>query len=116
MSGADRLAEMVGRSWAVLDGLWGTSRWLLAFSGGKDSASVLVLAVELLRRRRPAGVSPEVLCADPLLEIPPMARRAERTLARAEPLAEAEGLPLRVRCLIGGAPIGWPAKSPREGR
>ena len=99
MSGADRLAEMVERSWAVLDGLRGTSRWLLAFSGGKDSTSALVLAVEFLRRRRPAGVSLEVLYADTLLEIPPMARHAEGMLAHVEALAEAEGLPLRVQRL-----------------
>jgi DNA sulfur modification protein DndC len=99
MSGADRLTEMVERSWAVLDGLRGTSRWLLAFSGGKDSTSVLVLAVEFLRRRRPAGVSLEVLYADTLLEIPPMARHAERMLAHVEALAGAEGLPLRVQRL-----------------
>jgi DNA sulfur modification protein DndC len=99
MSGADRLAEMVERSWAVLDGLRGTSRWLLAFSGGKDSTSVLVLAVEFLRRRRPAGVSLEVLYADTLLEIPQMARHAERMLAHVEALAGAEGLPLRVQRL-----------------
>jgi PP-loop superfamily ATP-utilizing enzyme len=59
---------MVERSWAALDSLRGASRWLLALSGGKDSTSVLVLAVEFLRRRRPACVS---------LEIPPMARHAE---------------------------------------
>jgi DNA sulfur modification protein DndC len=99
MSGADRLTEMVERSWAVLDGLRGTSRWLLAFSGGKDSTTVLVLAVEFLRRRRPAGVSLEILYADTLLEIPPMARHAEGMLAHAEALAEAEGLPLQVRHL-----------------
>jgi 3'-phosphoadenosine 5'-phosphosulfate sulfotransferase (PAPS reductase)/FAD synthetase len=99
MSGADRLTEMVERSWAVLDGLRGTSRWLLAFSGGKDSTTVLVLTVEFLRRRRPAGVSLEILYADTLLEIPPMARHAERMLAHAEALAEAEGLPLRVQRL-----------------
>jgi DNA sulfur modification protein DndC len=99
MSGADRLTEMVERSWAVLDGLRGTSRWLLAFSGGKDSTTVLVLTVEFLRRRRPAGVSLEILYADTLLEIPPMARHAEGMLAHAEALAEAEGLPLRVQRL-----------------
>jgi len=97
--GADRLTEMVERSWAVLDGLRGASRWLLAFSGGKDSTTVLVLAVEFLRRRRLAGVSLEILYADTLLEIPPMARHAERVLAHAEALAKAEGLPLRVQRL-----------------
>jgi DNA sulfur modification protein DndC len=97
--GADRLTEMVERSWAVLDGLRGTPRWLLAFSGGKDSTTVLVLTVEFLRQKRPTGVSLEILYADTLLEIPPMARHAERMLAHAEALAEAEGLPLRVQCL-----------------
>jgi hypothetical protein len=95
----DRLDEAVGRAWEVLESLRETPRWLLAFSGGKDSTTVLVLAVEFLRQQRPAGVSLEILYADTLLEIPPMARHAEGMLAHAEALAEAEGLPLRVRRL-----------------
>ena len=94
-----RLDEAVERAWGVLEGLRGTPRWLLAFSGGKDSTALLVLAVEFLLRHRPPGVSLEVLYADTALEIPPLARHAEGMLSHAEALASAEGLPLRVRRL-----------------
>jgi hypothetical protein len=35
----NRLDEAVERAWGVLEGLRGTPRWLLAFSGGKDRSA-----------------------------------------------------------------------------
>ncbi len=90
------IAEVLNRSWKSLADLKNSPRWLLAFSGGKDSTTVLILATEFLRRERPQNVSLEVLYADTRLEIPPMARHAEKMLLHVEALAQAEELPLKV--------------------
>jgi len=89
------LHEAVASAWAVLEALTDRPQWFLAFSGGKDSTAVLVLAVEFLRHRRPP-IALSVLYADTRLEIPPMARHAARLLAHVEALTAAEGLPVRV--------------------
>jgi DNA sulfur modification protein DndC len=90
------ITQLLNRSWESLADLESYPRWLLAFSGGKDSTSVLVLATEFIRQKRPSGVSLEVLYADTRLEIPPMARHAERMLLHVEALAQAEELPIQV--------------------
>lgn len=91
--------ERIEQSWEILDGLTDRPYWFLAFSGGKDSTALLILTVEFLRRRRLSEVRLEILYSDTRLEIPPMARHAARMLERAQELAAAENLPVRIHHL-----------------
>lgn len=91
------LADRIQSAWSVLaQALAERPHGFLAFSGGKDSTTLLVLAVEFLRRERPEGIRLEVLYADTRLEIPPMARHAFRMLEHTRAVAEEERLPVGI--------------------
>lgn len=91
------LAERIQAAWEVFaEAFAQRPHGFLAFSGGKDSTALLVLAVEFFRRERPAGVRLEVLYADTRLEIPPLARHAQGMLAHARSVAENENLPIGI--------------------
>ncbi|MEM2265308.1 MAG: hypothetical protein QW687_00550, partial [Candidatus Hadarchaeales archaeon] len=60
--------ERIEQSWAILDTLTSYPHWFLAFSGGKDSTTLLVLTVEFLQRQRSSNVQLEILYADTRLE------------------------------------------------
>lgn len=104
------LKDSIGRSWDVLsDLLPDRTEWLLAFSGGKDSTALLVLVTEFLAHRRPEGVRLEILYADTGLEIPPMARHADRMREAVEAWAAAESLPVWFRIVRPPLPERfWP--------
>lgn len=91
--------ERIEQSWALLDTLTSYPHWFLAFSGGKDSTTLLVLTVEFLQRQRSSNVQLEILYADTRLEIPPMAQHAARILKHVNNIATVKSLPIRVHII-----------------
>lgn len=70
-------------------------RWVVTFSGGKDSTLTTVLAVDFLSRlESPPRL--EVVYSDTLMEIPAMREAADRFLTHLSELRMSRGLPLRV--------------------
>lgn len=99
----------------------GHPRWVVTFSGGKDSTLVAILAIDfLLRKPNPPRV--DVVYADTRLEIPAMKSTADAMLDYFEQLAGSSNLDLRVNrvesavdqsfwvCMIGR---GYPPPKPK---
>lgn len=93
------LEESLERSLGKLNQavLKGYTRWVITYSGGKDSTLLTVLACEVLKRRiswAPASI--DVIYSDTLQEIPPMHRVAFRFLEYIRKLAFENDLPISI--------------------
>lgn len=81
----------------------GLRNWVVAFSGGKDSTLVSILAVEYIRNYAKPGTTLDVVYSDTLLEIPPLWEIANNTLSTILGRAKKEGLPIETHRVV--APV-----------
>ncbi len=81
----------------------GYTHWIIAFSGGKDSSLVTVLAVELLRRRTIRNIQIDVVFSDTMMELPPFGENAIALIKYISEIAGRNSLLLRTH--MAAAPI-----------
>jgi DNA sulfur modification protein DndC len=95
------LAEFFVGSQRTLDRVYqrNFTRWVLPFSGGKDSTLTVLLAVDYLLRHRYAPKL-VVVYADTLQEIPQMRKAAEVMLQHLRELAASTGLDLEAQTVV----------------
>lgn len=101
----DRLEELLNETIGSLYNAYerGLHHWIVTYSGGKDSTTVLVVALEILRHADVLGWGPQqvdVVFSDTLLEIPPLVLQARQVLDHVNQLAEQEDLPVRTHVVI----------------
>ncbi len=84
------------KAWATLEALMGfpEGHWTVAYSGGKDSTTLAILALEAARMRGVESLT--VLYADTGVEIPPLREWALGFLEALKAHPHAQGVPLRV--------------------
>lgn len=74
----------------------GKRKWIITYSGGKDSTLLAIIACEIFRRRlRWMPDSIDIVYCDTLEEIPPMHQGALEFLSHIDKLAETNALPLK---------------------
>ncbi|MCI4327710.1 MAG: phosphoadenosine phosphosulfate reductase family protein [Thermoplasmata archaeon] len=98
-----------------------SDRWVITFSGGKDSTLTLALALDFLRLK-PKCPRIDVVYADTMMEIPAMRRTASSMLSYIRKFARENRMPIRVHevvpaverrywvCVIGR---GYPPPKPK---
>jgi 3'-phosphoadenosine 5'-phosphosulfate sulfotransferase (PAPS reductase)/FAD synthetase len=72
----------------------GYTHWIIAFSGGKDSSLITVLAVELLRRRTIRNIQIDVVFSDTMMELPPFGENAVALIKYNSEIGARNSLPL----------------------
>jgi DNA sulfur modification protein DndC len=98
-----------------------SDRWVITFSGGKDSTLTLALSLDFLRLK-PKCPRIDVVYADTMMEIPAMRRTASSMLSYVRKFARENRMPIRVHevvpaverrywvCVIGR---GYPPPKPK---
>ena len=76
----------------------GENGWLITYSGGKDSTTVIILALELAKRGIVQPQQIDIVYADTKLEIPPLRENAVDFLRYVDQFSKDHSLP--VRCHI----------------
>ena len=92
------MAGLVQETWRILGELAAAGRrnWVVAFSGGKDSTTLLILTTEFLLKTGAREIQVDVLYADTRLEIPPLYQSAIAVLAYLGAIAERRRLSVRI--------------------